>query len=99
MKFEVSMRKFCVYGKGGIGKSTVVSNIAAALGESGKTVLVMGCDPKADTTRNLIGSRLPTILDAFRERGPDNVKLNEVIFNGFNGVYCAESGGPEPSVG
>jgi nitrogenase iron protein NifH len=93
------MRKLCVYGKGGIGKSTVVSNIAAALGEAGKTVMVMGCDPKADTTRNLMGKRIPTILDAFREKGPDKVKLNEIVFKGFNGVYCAESGGPEPGVG
>lgn len=93
------MRKFCVYGKGGIGKSTVVSNIAAAMAETGKTVLVMGCDPKADTTRNLTGKRLPTILDAFRENGPDKTKLDEMVFRGFNGVYCAESGGPEPGVG
>lgn len=93
------MRKFCVYGKGGIGKSTVVSNIAAAMAEVGKTVLVMGCDPKADTTRNLIGKRLPTILDAFREKGPDQTRLDEMVFRGFNGVYCAESGGPEPGVG
>jgi len=93
------MRKFCVYGKGGIGKSTIVSNIAAALGEAGKTVMVMGCDPKADTTRNLIGKRVPTILDAFREKGPNQVRLDEIVFRGFNGIYCAESGGPEPGVG
>ncbi len=94
------MRKFCVYGKGGIGKSTVVSNISAALAEDDdRTVMVMGCDPKADTTRNLFGKRIPTVLDAFRDKGPENMRLDEIIFKGFNGVYCAESGGPEPGVG
>jgi len=93
------MRRFCVYGKGGIGKSTMVSNMAAALAENGRRVMVVGCDPKADSTRNLIGSRIPTILDAFREKGPDEMKLEDIVFIGFNGVYCAESGGPEPGVG
>ncbi len=99
-KRDTKMRKFCVYGKGGIGKSTVVSNISAALAEDDdRTVMVMGCDPKADTTRNLIGKRIPTVLDAFRDKGPENMRLDEIIFKGFNGVYCAESGGPEPGVG
>jgi len=97
---DTKMRKFCVYGKGGIGKSTVVSNISAALAEDDdRTVMVMGCDPKADTTRNLFGKRIPTVLDAFRDKGPENMRLDEIIFKGFNGVYCAESGGPEPGVG
>jgi nitrogenase iron protein NifH len=64
------MRRFCVYGKGGIGKSTMVSNMAAALAENGSRVMVVGGDPKADSTRNLIGSRIPTILDAFARRVP-----------------------------
>jgi nitrogenase iron protein NifH len=93
------MRKFCVYGKGGIGKSTMVSNIAAALAEDGKRVMVIGCDPKADSTRSLIGKRIPTILDAFREKGPGRMKLEDIVFVGFKGVYCAESGGPEPGIG
>ncbi len=93
------MRKLCVYGKGGIGKSTVVSNMAAALAENGKKVMVIGCDPKADTTRNLVGLRIPTILDAFRVKRPEEIKIDDVIFEGFGGVYCAESGGPEPGVG
>lgn len=93
------MRRFCVYGKGGIGKSTMVSNMAAALAENGSRVMVVGCDPKVDSTRNLIGSRIPTILDAFREKGPGNMKLEDIVFVGFNSVYCAESGGPEPGVG
>ena len=93
------MRKFCIYGKGGIGKSTIVSNIAAALAETGKRVMVMGCDPKSDSTRNLAGRRIPTVLDVFRAKGPDGMKLEEIVFEGFNGVYCVESGGPEPGVG
>ncbi len=93
------MRKFCVYGKGGIGKSTCVSNVAAALAEGGQRVMVMGCDPKADTTRNLMGRRIPTVLDVFRAKGPKGMRLEEVVFQGFNGVICVEAGGPEPGVG
>jgi len=61
--------------------------------------MVMGCDPKADTTRNLMGRRIPTVLDIFRERGPEGMKLEDVTFQGFNGVTCVEAGGPEPGVG
>jgi nitrogenase iron protein NifH len=93
------MRKFCIYGKGGIGKSTIVSNIAAAFSEVGRKVMVIGCDPKADTTRNLMGRRIPTVLDVFRDQGSDNMALHEVIFQGFGGIYCVESGGPEPGIG
>lgn len=93
------MRRFCVYGKGGIGKSTVVSNIAAALAEGGKKVMVMGCDPKSDTTRNLVGRKIPTILDSFRSNGPEFMKLDDIVFEGFRGVACVEAGGPEPGVG
>jgi len=93
------MRRFCVYGKGGIGKSTIVSNIAAALSKDGRIVMVIGCDPKADTTRNLIGRRIPTILDSFRNEDAKRTRLNDIVFQGFNGVYCAEAGGPEPGVG
>jgi nitrogenase iron protein NifH len=92
------VRKFCVYGKGGIGKSTTVSNIAAALAESGKKVMVIGCDPKADSTRNLMGKKIPTVLDVFRKK-KDNVEIEDIVFEGFGGTYCVESGGPEPGVG
>jgi nitrogenase iron protein NifH len=99
------------YGKGGIGKSTVSSNVAAALAEMGKKVMQVGCDPKADCTRNLRGDReIPTILDVMREKGGDkleltemgkgkSIELDEVVFPGFNGVLCVEAGGPEPAVG
>ncbi|AEH06784.1 nitrogenase iron protein [Methanothermococcus okinawensis] len=92
------VRKFCIYGKGGIGKSTTVSNIAGALAESGKKVMVIGCDPKADSTRNLMGRKIPTVLDVFRKKG-NAIKLEDIVFEGFCGTYCIESGGPEPGVG
>lgn len=89
-------KRIAIYGKGGIGKSTIVSNIAGAYSED-KKVLVIGCDPKADTTRTLYGSRLPTILNIIKEKR--NAGRKDVIFSGFNQVMCTESGGPEPGVG
>lgn len=87
-------KKIAIYGKGGIGKSTTVSNIAAAF--NGNT-FVIGCDPKADTTRTLVGKRIPTILDTIRNnREPE---LDDVLFEGFNNTDCVEAGGPEPGVG
>ena len=63
------MKRICVYGKGGIGKSTAVSNLAAAMAQAGKRVAVVGCDPKADSTRGLMGRRIPTVLRAGHYRG------------------------------
>ena len=60
------MKRICVYGKGGIGKSTAVSNLAAAMAQAGKRVAVVGCDPKADSTRCLMGRRIPSVLDQLR---------------------------------
>jgi len=93
------VKKICIYGKGGIGKSTTVSNISAALGELDKKVLVIGCDPKADTTRNLTGGKIPTVLDILRKKGINNIEFSDIVFKGFNNTYCVESGGPEPGVG
>jgi nitrogenase iron protein NifH len=90
-------RKIAIYGKGGIGKSTTVSNIAASFSNDDKKVMVIGCDPKADTTRTLVGKRLPTILNTIREN--KNPEISDVIFQGFGDVLCVESGGPEPGVG
>lgn len=89
-------KRIAIYGKGGIGKSTIVSNIAAAYSENHK-VLVIGCDPKADTTRTLYGNRLPTVLDVLKTKR--QAQVEDVIFEGFNQVMCVESGGPEPGVG
>ncbi len=89
-------KRIAIYGKGGIGKSTIVSNIAAAYSEN-HNVLVIGCDPKADTTRTLYGNRLPTVLDVLKTKR--QAQVEDVIFEGFNQVMCVESGGPEPGVG
>jgi len=92
------VKKICIYGKGGIGKSTTVSNMAAALAESGKKVMVIGCDPKADSTRTIMGRKIPTVLDVLRKKR-ENIELEDIVFKGFKGIYCVESGGPEPGVG
>ncbi|WP_172135910.1 nitrogenase iron protein NifH [Adlercreutzia sp. ZJ473] len=92
------MRRVAIYGKGGIGKSTTTCNVAAALAERGLTVLQIGCDPKSDSTRLLMGGqRIPTVLDRMRDGGA--VALEDIVFRSASGVYCAESGGPLPGVG
>jgi nitrogenase iron protein NifH len=89
--------KIAIYGKGGIGKSTVTSNLAAALSDRMR-VMQIGCDPKADSTMNLTGGRIPTVLDQIREKN-DSVILEDIVFEGYNGVLCVESGGPTPGIG
>ncbi len=93
------MRKVAIYGKGGIGKSTTTQNTVAGLVEMGKNVMVVGCDPKADSTRLLLGGLAQkTVLDTLREEGED-VELDDVVKRGYGEVRCVESGGPEPGVG
>lgn len=90
--------QIAIYGKGGIGKSTTTSNLSAALSKMGYKVMQFGCDPKSDSTNTLRdGKYIPTVLDTLRERS--TVKASEVIFEGFNGIYCVEAGGPAPGVG
>jgi nitrogenase iron protein NifH len=92
-------KQVAIYGKGGIGKSTTTQNTVAALAESGKQVMVVGCDPKADSTRLLLhGMHQKTVLDTLRDEG-DDVELDAVLKTGFKGTRCVESGGPEPGVG
>ncbi len=92
------VKTIAIYGKGGIGKSTTTSNISAALSVSGLKVMQIGCDPKSDSTTTLRGGGyIPTILDTLREKKA--VKSSEVVFEGFNGIYCVEAGGPAPGVG
>lgn len=93
------MRKVAIYGKGGIGKSTTTQNTVAGLAEAGKKVMIVGCDPKADSTRLLLGGLAQkTVLDTLREEGED-VELDDVMKEGYGKVDCVESGGPEPGVG
>jgi nitrogenase iron protein NifH len=93
------MRKVAIYGKGGIGKSTTTQNTVAGLAEMGKRVMVVGCDPKADSTRLLLGGMSQkSVLDTLREEGED-VELDDIRNDGFCNTKCVESGGPEPGVG
>jgi nitrogenase iron protein NifH len=93
------MRKIAIYGKGGIGKSTTTQNTVAGLAEMGKKVMVVGCDPKADSTRLLLGDLAQkTVLDTLREEGED-IELEDIMKSGYGNTSCTESGGPEPGVG
>ncbi len=92
------MRKIAIYGKGGIGKSTTVSNVSAAMAAMGLTIMQIGCDPKADSTRNLTGGKnIPTVLDTLRANG--DAELSDLMVKSSTGVLCVESGGPVPGVG
>ena len=93
------MRRIAIYGKGGIGKSTTTSNLSAALAKQGYKVMQIGCDPKADSTKNLMaGERIPTVLEQLKEKG-DGLRLEDIVFEGYQGVLCVESGGPTPGIG
>lgn len=99
------MRQIAIYGKGGIGKSTVASNLSVALRQQGLEVMQVGCDPKRDSTRALAGgAMIPTVLETLRDqlragRDQSAVTLADIVYTGSQGVRCVESGGPEPGVG
>lgn len=93
------MIKIAIYGKGGIGKSTTTSNLSGVLSLMGYKVMQIGCDPKADSTRLLMGGKkIPTVLDTIKEKGKE-IQLEDIVYEGFNGVLCVESGGPTPGIG
>lgn len=94
------MLKVAVYGKGGIGKSTVTSNLAAAFAAMGKRVIQIGCDPKADSTINLLGGEpLRPVMNYMREEDEEPEKLEDISKEGFGGALCIETGGPTPGLG
>lgn len=93
------MKRIAIYGKGGIGKSTTVSNMSAVLAGKGLTVMQIGCDPKSDSTVSLRhGTALVPVLDTYREKIKD-IELNDMYVRGYNGVICVEAGGPTPGIG
>ena len=95
------MRQIAFYGKGGIGKSTTSQNTLAALSEMGKKILIVGCDPKADSTRLILHAKAQnTIMHLAAEAGSvEDLELEDVLKVGYGGIKCVESGGPEPGVG
>lgn len=90
-------RRVAFYGKGGIGKSTIASNVSALLAMQGKKVLHIGCDPKADSTRLLCKERIKTVLEVLEEK--DYPERDDLVYRSKSGVWCVESGGPEAGNG
>ena len=97
----MALRQCAIYGKGGIGKSTTTQNLVSALAEAGKKVMIVGCDPKADSTRLILHSKAQnTIMEMAAEAGSvEDLELDDVLKIGYGGIKCVESGGPEPGVG
>ncbi|WP_455222629.1 nitrogenase iron protein [Kaarinaea lacus] len=97
----MALRQCAIYGKGGIGKSTTTQNLVAGLAEMGKKVMIVGCDPKADSTRLILHSKAQnTIMEMAAEAGTvEDLELEDVLKVGYGDIKCVESGGPEPGVG
>ncbi|MEM6421357.1 MAG: ferredoxin:protochlorophyllide reductase (ATP-dependent) iron-sulfur ATP-binding protein [Pseudomonadota bacterium] len=100
MKIE-GAKVFSVYGKGGIGKSTTSSNLSVAFSKLGKKVLQIGCDPKHDSTFTLTKSLVPTVIDALEsvDFHPEELRTEDFVYEGYNGVMCVEAGGPPAGTG
>jgi len=97
----MALRQAAIYGKGGIGKSTTTQNLVAAIAELGKKVMIVGCDPKADSTRLILHSKAQnTIMQMAADAGSvEDLELEDVLKVGYGDIACVESGGPEPGVG
>ena len=94
------MIRIAVYGKGGIGKSTMTSHLAAAFAYLGKRVIQIGCDPKADSTINLLhGEPLVPVMDYLRDHDEEPEEISEIAREGYKGILCIETGGPTPGLG
>ncbi len=92
---------FAIYGKGGIGKSTTSSNLSAAFSKLGKRVLQIGCDPKHDSTFTLTKRLVPTVIDVLEkvEFHTEELRPEDYVYVGYNGVMCVEAGGPPAGTG
>ena len=90
--------KIALYGKGGIGKSTIATNLSAAFSKIGLKVLHIGCDPKGDSTRNLVGYKIPTVIEVIRKKGT-SIEEKDILYYGFNDIACIEAGGPKAGMG
>ena len=97
----MALRQCAIYGKGGIGKSTTTQNLVAALAEAGKKVMIVGCDPKADSTRLILHAKAQnSIMQMASDAGSvEDLELEDVLKVGYADIKCVESGGPEPGVG
>jgi len=97
----MALRQIAFYGKGGIGKSTTSQNTLAAMAELGKKIMIVGCDPKADSTRLILHSKAQsTIMEMAAEAGSvEDLELDDVLKSGYLDIRCVEAGGPEPGVG
>lgn len=94
------MLKIAIYGKGGIGKSTITSNLAAAFASLGQKVIQIGCDPKADSTINLLGGQpLQPVMNYMREMDDEPQRIEDIAKVGFGDILCIETGGPTPGLG
>ena len=93
------MKKYAIYGKGGIGKSTLTSSLSAALASMGYKVMQIGCDPKADSTSNLLGGEKLTSVMSYLNENEEPPELEDIVKQGYGGVYCVEAGGPTPGIG
>lgn len=94
------MLKLAIYGKGGIGKSTMTSNLSASFATLGKKVIQIGCDPKADSTINLLGGEpLQPVMEYLREHDSEPDSIEQISKKGFGDVLCIETGGPTPGLG
>ncbi len=95
------MRQCAIYGKGGIGKSTTTQNLVAAMAEAGQKIMIVGCDPKSDSTRLILHAKAQnTIMEMAADAGSvEDLELEDVLKTGYADIQCVESGGPEPGVG
>lgn len=97
----MALRQCAIYGKGGIGKSTTTQNLVAAMAEAGQNIMIVGCDPKADSTRLILHAKAQnTIMEMAADAGSvEDLELEDVLKTGYANIKCVESGGPEPGVG